>query len=99
MLSEVHIPKAAVLVGDPGMTSVTYPDLTKALAREWEQQKAHSDPSDRKQDQVVLHSDNRTPFKELVAVLDAIAARKRDLKMPDGRVAKISVFNPTFAVR
>ena len=59
----------------------------------------HFDASDRKRDQVVLHSDNRTPFKELVGVLDAVSSVKRDLRAPDGQVAKIAAFNTTFAVR
>src|SRR5262245_24318426 len=73
VISENHIPKNPTTVGEPGMQALQYPDLQKALAKEWETQKLHFDPSDRKQDQVVLHTDNRAQFRELVAVLDAIA--------------------------
>jgi biopolymer transport protein ExbD len=99
VISEIHVPKSPVEVGDRGAKAVTYPDLAKAVAKEWEQQKVHFDASDRHLDQVVLHSDNRTPFKELVAVLDAVSSVKRDVKAADGKIAKTSAFKTTFAVR
>jgi hypothetical protein len=46
-----------------------------------------------------LHSDNRTQFRDLVAVLDAVNATRRELRTPDGKVAQVAAFNPTFAVR
>ncbi len=65
----------------------------------WNDRGPHPDPADRKTDQAVLHSDNRTPFKELVPVLDAIHATKRDLRAATGSTAKVPAFNATFAVR
>jgi biopolymer transport protein ExbD len=99
VMSEVHVPKSAVEVGDPGNTLVRYPELAKAIEKEWGQRGAHVDPGDKKADQAVLHADNKTPFKELVAVLDAIGATKRDLKLPSGKTARVAAFNTTFAVR
>lgn len=99
VVSEVHIPKAPVLVGDAEGTMVRYPELAKAISTEWTARGAHTDPSDKKADQAVLHTDNKTPFKELVAVLDAINGTRRDLKFPNGTVAKVPAFNATFAVR
>jgi biopolymer transport protein ExbD len=99
VVSEIHIPKAAMEIGDDQGKQVRYPDLAKAISKEWTERGSHTDPSDRKPDPAVLHSDNRTPFKELVAVLDAINATKRDLRTPDGNTAKVPAFNSTFAVR
>lgn len=99
VLSEVHVPKTSLELGDDQGKVVRYPELAKALTKEWSERGAHTDPSDRKADQAVLHSDNRTPFKELVAVLDALNTTKRDLRGKDGSTAKVPAFNATFAVR
>lgn len=99
VLSEVHIPKAPLELGDDQGKVLRYPELATALAKEWNERGAHTNPSDRKADQAILHSDNRTPFKELVAVLDAINATKRDLRTKDGSTVKVPAWNTTFAVR
>jgi hypothetical protein len=78
---------------------IRYPDLAKKIEEEWKSQGGHRDPTDRKLDQCILFSDNRTPFKEIVAVLDALYAPKRDMKFPDGSTKKLPVFNMTFSVR
>ncbi|MCC6556921.1 MAG: biopolymer transporter ExbD [Polyangiaceae bacterium] len=98
VVSEVRVPKAAVEVGDASSKIVRYPELAKKIEEEWKQQGGHRDPSDRKVDQCILHSDNRTPFKEIVAVLDALYAPKREMKLPDG-IKQVPVFNMTFSVR
>ena len=59
---------------------------------------ARYDPSDKKLDQAIMHSDNRTPFKEIIAVLDALYATRRQIKLPDGD-KELPVFNMTFSVR
>ena len=97
VLSEVHIPKGPGT--DSDSETVRYPELARALEKEWSARGAHMDPSDKKPDQVILHTDNRTPFKELVAVLDAVNFTKRDLRMRSGTTAKMPAFNATFAIR
>jgi len=99
VLTEVHIPKSPTEVGDSASKTVRYPELAKVITKEWTERGAHTDPSDKKPDQAVLHTDNRTPFKELVAVLDAINGTRRDLKMNDGTTTKVPAFNATFAIR
>jgi biopolymer transport protein ExbD len=99
VLSEVHVPRSASLAGDRGAEAVRYPDLAQAIQKEWAQYHEHFDPNDRKQDVAVLHSDNRTPFRELVAVLDAINGTRREIRGPSGAGRSIAAFNPTFSVR
>jgi len=83
--------------GDGGKV-IRYPDLAKKIEEEWKQQKQHFDVADKKLEQCTLYSDNRTPFNELVAVIDALYAPKRDMKLGD-QVKKVPVFNMTFSVR
>jgi biopolymer transport protein ExbD len=99
VVSEVRVPKVPVELKESGRTIVRYPELAKKIEDEWKQQGGHRDPSDRKVDQAILHTDNRLPFKEIIAVLDALYHPKRDMKMPDGATKQVPVFNMTFSVR
>jgi len=45
-----------------------------------------------------LHADNRLPFKEIVAVLDALYSPKREMKLGNN-VETVPVFNMTFSIR
>ena len=98
VVSEVKVPKTPVEIGDGDVKVLRYPDLAKKIEEEWKQQGGHRDPSDKKFDQCILHSDNRTPFREIVAVLDALYAPKRDVKLTN-ETKKLPVFNMTFSVR
>jgi len=99
VVSENKVPKTPVEVdsGD-GSKILRYPDLAKKIDDEWKQQRGHFDVADKKLDQAMLYSDNRTPFRELIAVIDALYSPKRDMKLGD-QVKKVPVFNMTFSVR
>ena len=88
-------------VNKPEMTGdiVRYGELATKLGEEWKTHGSHQDASDKKLDQAVLHADNRLPFREIIAVLDALYDQKRDLTIPGGQVQKVPVFNMTFSVR
>jgi len=98
VVSETRIPKNPVESGE-SIKVVRFPDLAKKIETEWTAQGGHKDPSDKKLDQCTLQSDNRTPFKEIVGVLDALYSPKREMKFADGTTKKIPVFNMTFSVR
>ena len=83
VVSEVKVPKPTE-PGDPP----TYPDLAKKFETE----------GNTNIDQAILHSDNRLPFKEIVAVLDALYATKREMKL-GAKTEMVPVFNMTFSVR
>jgi biopolymer transport protein ExbD len=76
--------------------SIKYSDLATRLGEEWKTHGGHQDPSDKKMDQAVLHADNRLPFKEVVAVMDALYDTQRDFKLGN-EVKKLPVFNMTFS--
>jgi biopolymer transport protein ExbD len=99
VLSEISVPKNAVEIGSDGSTAIRYKELGEALQREWERSGEHRAASDRRADQAVLHSDDRTPFRELVAVLDAISAPRRTVVLEDGRTAEMPAFLATFSAK
>jgi biopolymer transport protein ExbD len=98
VLSEAHVPRQGVELGGEAKV-IRYPDLAKEIEREWSQHREHFDAADHKPDQLVLHTDDRTPFRDLVAVLDAANATRRDVRSSDGRTQHVAAFSPTFAVR
>jgi biopolymer transport protein ExbD len=97
VVSEIKVPRAQV--SGEGDKQVRYTELAKKIEEEWKAQGGHRDPSDRQLDQAILHTDNRTPFKEIVAVLEALYSAKREIKGPEGGAKVASVFNMTFSVR
>jgi biopolymer transport protein ExbD len=95
VVNTIDIEKKQVPAGEKG--DYRYPDLAKKISEEWNSNGAHRAPSDNKLDQAVLHSDNSTPFSDIVAVIDAIYTPKRDWT-GGGKTNKIPAFNVTFAV-
>ena len=85
--------KAVDVSGSEGV--VRFPDLATKIAEEWKLNGSHRDASDKKLDQAVLHTDNRTPFREVIAVIDAIYTPKRELA---GANEPVPAFNVTFSV-
>jgi biopolymer transport protein ExbD len=75
---------------------VRYPDLEQRLAEEWRSQGVHKAPTDEKSDQAVVHTSNDTQFGELVAVMDAIHAQKKEQRFGSA-TAKVPAFAVTFA--
>lgn len=75
----------------------TYPDLAKKIDSEWKSNGAHRAATDKKFDRAILHSDNSTPFSDVVAVLDAIYAPQREFSV-GGATEQVPAFHVTFAV-
>jgi biopolymer transport protein ExbD len=99
LLSEVRVPRTAVEGGQVAGAATRYPELAKRIEAEWNAQGLHRDPADRKVDQAVVHTDDRTPYREIVAVFDAIAATKRDVRLASGSTRRVQAFNLVFAQR
>jgi len=81
----------------PVNEDVTYPDLGKKIEAEWKVNGSHRTPSDKKFDRAILHTDNSTEFKHVVAVLDAIYVTKREFSV-GSRSEQVPAFQVTFAV-
>jgi biopolymer transport protein ExbD len=55
--------------------------LARAIGREWRTSGVHTSPGDLTRDEAVLHTANDTPFAQMVAVMDAIEATERPLRL------------------
>jgi len=94
VINTIDVERKQVKVNDG---DITYPDLAKKITEEWNANGAHRAASDTKFDQAVLHTDNSTPFSDVIAVIDAIYSPKRDFS-GGGKAEKVPSFNVTFAV-
>ena len=95
VLTENQVPR---LPGPAGRTP-RYDELAKRIALEWKEHGGHQDPTDRTVDRCVLHTEDRMPFGEIVAVMDALYSAKREMVALDGQRVAASVFNMAFAIR
>lgn len=80
-----------------GNDDFSYPDLAQRISEEWNRNGSHRADSDLKRDQAVLVTDNTTQFADIIAVIDAIHAPQREVKI-GGTVEQIPAFNVTFSV-
>jgi biopolymer transport protein ExbD len=95
VVNTIDVERKAVPTGNQG--DFRYPDLAKKISDEWNANGAHRAATDLKLDQSVLHTDNSTPFGDVIAVIDAIYTPKREITL-GGKTEKMPAFNVTFAV-
>lgn len=73
-----------------------FPTLARKVTEEWRANGAHRDASDARMDHVVLHCDDRAPYGEIIAVIDAVHQAKR--RFPGGGATDYPAMNVTFAM-
>jgi hypothetical protein len=95
VVNTINVERKAVPIGSDG--EFAYPDLAKQIEEQWNQNGAHRAASDLSLDQAVLHTDNTTPFSDIIAVMDAVHAPRRAVTL-GGASKKIPALNLTFAV-
>jgi biopolymer transport protein ExbD len=59
--------------------NVAFPALASKVGEEWKSTGVHRDATDGKFDHAVVHASNDMPYKELIAVMDAVAQPKRTI--------------------
>src|SRR5579864_8053373 len=96
-VDSIDVPRKDVVLQEGSVEVVRFPDLAAKIESEWKAKGQHTNPSDRKLDQAILHTDNKTEFKYIVGVIDAIYQTHRDLTL-GGKTDKVPAFNITFAV-
>lgn len=96
--SDLKVPKRPIIVNQGTPTEqIRYEELAEKVKAEWDARGSHRGEGDAKIDQAVLHTDNRTPFKELIAVIDALYRPKR--VFPGGKPGEtFPALNVTFSM-
>jgi biopolymer transport protein ExbD len=95
IVNTLEVARQPVRVGDSG--EYRYPELAKQIAQEWKHSGNHRSASDPKFDRAVLHTDNATPFADIVAMIDAVYEPQREITVGT-KTEKLPAFNLTFAV-
>jgi biopolymer transport protein ExbD len=93
VIASTDVERKPVLAADG---TVTYPDLATKLAEEWRNNGAHRSPGDPQRDQAVLHTQNTLEFGEVIAVVDALSATNRVVRVGQHEES-VPAFNVNFA--
>jgi biopolymer transport protein ExbD len=96
-VDSIDVPRKDVITHAGNQDIVRFPDLATKIESEWKAKGQHSNPTDRKLDQAILHTDNKTEFKYIIGVIDAIYQTHRDMNL-GVKIQKMPAFNITFAV-
>ena len=96
-VDSIDVPRKDVVTQQGAVEVVRFPDLAAKIESEWKAKGQHSNPVDRKLDQAILHTDNKTEFKYIIGVIDAIYQVHRDMNLGP-KTEKMPAFNITFAV-
>jgi biopolymer transport protein ExbD len=96
-VDSIDVPRKDVIQQQGSVEVIRFPDLAEKVESEWKAKGQHSNPTDRKLDQAILHTDNKTEFKYIIGVIDAIYQIHRDMQLGP-KTEKVPAFNITFAV-
>jgi biopolymer transport protein ExbD len=75
---------------------LVFPGLAARVADEYRGSGKHREASDLRFDHAVVHAANDMPYKELIAVMDAVAQPKRTIRA-GGKASEAPAFEITFA--
>jgi biopolymer transport protein ExbD len=81
VVDSIDVPRNEVVVRQGGAEIVRFPDLAQKIESEWKAKGQHGSPADHTPDQAVLHTDDKTEFRYIVGVMDAIDATRRDVSV------------------
>jgi biopolymer transport protein ExbD len=96
-VDSIDVPRKDDMTMMGSVEVVRYPDLAAKIESEWKAKGQHSNPTDRKLDQAILHTDNKTEFKYIIGVIDAVYQTHREIQNGP-KTEKLPAFNITFAV-
>jgi biopolymer transport protein ExbD len=97
VVSSVDVERRDDVRSEGSAKVVRYPDLAAKIDAEWKTVGQHRDATDKKFDQAVLHTDNDTPYFQLIGVIDAVYQVKRPFS-GGGKTENVPAFNVTFSV-
>ena len=99
VVNSIDVPRndSKSVMTENGKSNARFPELASKITEEWKNVGSHRDPSDRKLDQAILHTDNKTEYFKIIGVIDAIYQTKRQMNV-GGKTEPVPSFNVTFSV-
>jgi biopolymer transport protein ExbD len=95
VINTIDVERKQVNIGSEG--DYRYPALAEKILAEWKTSGSHRAANDKKLDRAVLHTDNSTPFSDVIAVIDAVYEPQREFQL-GAKTVTIPAFNLTFSV-
>jgi hypothetical protein len=97
-IDTIDVPRQDVVFRGEGSVEVArFPELASRIESEWKAKGQHTNATDTRLDQAVLHTTNGASFKEVVAMLDAIEHAQRSIQI-GSKTRSVAAFKVTFAV-
>jgi biopolymer transport protein ExbD len=97
VVNTIDVPRKDMVNNESGVKVVRYPELAAKITEEWKNVGSHRDTTDKKLDQAVLHTDNETPYANIIGVIDAVYQTHRPMNL-GSKSEPVSAFNVTFSV-
>ncbi|HTE46871.1 MAG TPA: biopolymer transporter ExbD [Gemmatimonadaceae bacterium] len=97
VVNSIDVPRKDQVSMESNIEVVRYPELAAKISEEWKNVGSHRDPTDPKLDQAVLHTDNDTPYSNIIGVIDAVYQTHRPRNL-GSKTEPVSAFNVTFSV-
>ena len=79
-IGRTEVPRAARTERVGSSKIVRYPALADAIGQQWREHGVHKSPTDATLDKAVLHTDDATPYGEIVAAMDAVHQVSRPVR-------------------
>src|ERR1700693_4132818 len=80
-VDSIDVPRKDVVQQQGPVEVIRFPDLADKVESEWKAKGQHSNPTDLKLDQAILHTDNKTEFRYIIGVIDAIYKTHRAMNL------------------
>ncbi len=92
-----EVPRKDNVITNNSAKLLSFPELSREIEVDWKVNGSHRDQSDKKFDTAILHTDNETPYFQVIAVIDAIYGTHRPF-VTGGKTEQVPAFNVTFSV-
>jgi biopolymer transport protein ExbD len=96
VVDSIEVPRSPTVVHAGPMEVVRFDELASRIASEWKAKGQHTSDTDHAVDQAVLHTDDHTEFRYVIAVIDAIYGTRRPM-IVGAKHEDVPAFNVTFA--
>ncbi len=98
VIDRFEVPRKDVVHREGTVRVVQFPDLTAKVAEAWNTSGVHRDPTDTTFDRIVLHTDDRTAYAEMIGVMDALNQPRRALRT-GSKVEQVAAFRVVFSAK
>lgn len=98
VLSQRDVPRHDKPIEKKGTKLLQLPELAAEVQKDWVANGAHRDASDTSFDTAVVHTNDETPYYQVVAVMDAVSATQRPFHA-GGKAETVPAFNITFSTQ